>query len=95
MPLGCLHSLTLVAVNSVATLKAKWEAAAAAVAANLKTQLWNTSQNAMFARDAGDEIITTMVHDNLRVMWMGAVLVWGGGDVLHSRCAIEIHGDVD
>ena len=29
-------------------------------------------EGAMFARDAADERITTLVHDSLRVMWMGA-----------------------
>jgi hypothetical protein len=26
----------------------------------------------MFARDAADEVITTLGHDPIRVMWMGA-----------------------
>ena len=41
------------------------------VAANLKRQLWDPVRGAMFARDAADEVVTTMVHDNLRMMWTG------------------------
>jgi hypothetical protein len=51
---------------------ALWEAKAAAVAANLKTQLWDENRSMMFARDAADEVIDVMVHDPIRVMWMGA-----------------------
>jgi hypothetical protein len=51
---------------------AQWAAKAAAVASNLKAQLWSEPLGAMFARDAADETITTMVHDSLRVMWSGA-----------------------
>lgn len=36
-----------------------WATKAAAVANNLKAQLWNEQVGAMFARDAADEIITT------------------------------------
>lgn len=50
----------------------KWSAAAAAVAAALKAGLWDPAAAAMFARDAEDEVVTTMVHDSLRVMWAGA-----------------------
>lgn len=51
---------------------ASWEAKAAAVAANLKAQLWDEERSMMFARDAADEVIDVMVHDPIRVMWMGA-----------------------
>ena len=49
-----------------------WSAQAAHVAANLKAQLWDPAVGAMFARDASDCVVTTMVHDSLRVMWTGA-----------------------
>jgi hypothetical protein len=48
---------------------ARWSAAAADVAQNLKKQLWIEEWNGMFVRDANDTIVTTLVHDNLRFMW--------------------------
>ena len=54
------------------TAAAGWEAKAAAVAANLKAQLWDPERSAMFAKDATDAVVTTLVHDGLRMMWQGA-----------------------
>jgi hypothetical protein len=49
-----------------------WEEQAAAVADNLKS-LWDARRGAMYDRDANDTVVSTLVHDNLRVMWAGAV----------------------
>ena len=51
---------------------ARWDAKAAAVATNLKAQLWDTERSAVFAKDATDAVVTTLVHDGLRMMWQGA-----------------------
>lgn len=51
---------------------AHWRIAAKAVAATLKTELWDPSRAAMFDRDGNDTTVTTLVHDNLRYMWQGA-----------------------
>eukprot|EP00037_Helgoeca_nana_P020229 m.199905 g.199905 ORF g.199905 m.199905 type:complete len:687 (+) comp25183_c0_seq1:388-2448(+) len=50
---------------------ARWSAAAADVAKNLKKQLWIAEWSGMFVRDANDTVVTTLVHDNLRFMWQG------------------------
>eukprot|EP01050_Picozoa_sp_SAG11_P015239 SAG11_NODE_1954_length_4006_cov_1.667093_1_plen_862_part_00 len=69
----CRSSLARLArMRGDAQAAAAWAGRAASLAANLKVQLWIESERAMFARDAADEVVDTLVHDSLRVMWQGA-----------------------
>ena len=37
----------------------------------MTTHLWHDDKAAMFDRDGNDTVVTTLVHDNLRMMWQG------------------------
>lgn len=50
----------------------KWTAASAEVAARMKAALWQEDRSAMYNRYADNTWVTTLVHSNLRMMWLGA-----------------------
>lgn len=49
----------------------RWDAAAGHVAALTAANLWREEQGAMYDRDVTDAWVTTLVHNNLRMMWHG------------------------
>ena len=49
--------------------KADWETKAAAVAATLEATLWRAEEKACFDKDVAGAWVTTLVHNNLRMMW--------------------------
>ena len=48
-----------------------WAAAAADLAGKMKAALWREELGAMYNRYADDSFVTTLVHSNLRMMWLG------------------------
>jgi hypothetical protein len=65
------------ALARIATLRgdtaaaARWKAAAVGLAATAKLSLWRASRHAMFDRDYHGEWVSTLVHNNIRMMWHG------------------------
>jgi hypothetical protein len=49
----------------------QWSAAAAEIKAAAKTALWRPELSAMFDRYADDTWVTSLQHNNLRMMWQG------------------------
>ena len=52
---------------------AKWSAAAASVATALERALWRPERSAFFDKDVNGDWVTTLVHNNIRLMWHGAM----------------------
>ena len=48
-----------------------WRRAAQQVASVTSANLWREELGAMFERDVNDEWVTTLTHNNLRMMWHG------------------------
>jgi hypothetical protein len=48
-----------------------WSRAAALVQKRTIANLWRPDHSAMYDRDATDSWVTTLVHNNLRMMWLG------------------------
>ena len=74
---ACAEFAGLSALSRIATLRGqdaeaqRWQAAAATVANKTIENLWRPEHSAMFDRDATDAWVTTLVHNNLRMMWFG------------------------
>lgn len=49
----------------------RWSEAAVAVRSTTIANLWRDDHGAMFDRDAEDRWVTTLCHNNLRMMWHG------------------------
>ena len=50
----------------------RWSQRADAVASAVKAGLWREELHAMFDRDSAGQWVTTLVHNNIRMMWHGA-----------------------
>ena len=54
-----------------ATAASHWSSSAALVQQRTIAGLWRPDHSAMYDRDATDAWVTTLVHNNLRMMWLG------------------------
>jgi hypothetical protein len=54
------------------TCERTWKSKAVKVAAAAKAGLWRESQAAMYDRYSDDSWVSTLQHNNLRMMWLGA-----------------------
>ena len=61
----------IAALQGNASAQKQWAAAAALVRQRTIANLWRPELGAMFDRDAEDQWVTTLVHNNLRMMWLG------------------------
>lgn len=53
------------------TAASQWTSAAMLVQQRTITNLWRPDHSAMYDRDATDSWVTTLVHNNVRMMWLG------------------------
>jgi hypothetical protein len=55
-----------------ATCERTWKAKATKIAASVKAGLWRESKAAMYDRYSDDSWVSTLQHNNIRMMWLGA-----------------------
>ena len=69
----CARALARIArLLSDPTNATRWSRRADAVASAVKAGLWREELHAMFDRDSAGQWVTTLVHNNIRMMWHGA-----------------------
>ena len=66
-----------------ATAAWHWTSAATLVQQRTIANLWRPDHSAMYDRDATDSWVTTLVHNNLRMMWLGLFTQQMADDFVH------------